>query len=406
MTDDDGRGAARGTTVRRRLLATDAGSWVLLPQAVSRLSALYVFAVAANRLTVEELGVLAIATAAAGTSVGIAPAIVAKPLAAISEAAERRRRAPWAGSFAVVTAVVVGLLVAAGAAAAGGYLRLTLAACAIAAPGAMAVESSYWRTVFKYGRRRAGLLQSSVYLAQAVVTTAAALLLPAEAVILAPFAALAIAGAVSVTALGGVDLRGAWRWVTAYRATWLPFLYGVAAAAVLAQLIPIVLAVAVGLPAASAYRAAELVFGATNLLIGVLVQGYLTRDTSDRRRAYKRSISLVVAVATANGVAVALLPDWVLSAVLGPVVPLLREILVPMTLQKAFMGIAFVGSILLVGVVSAVRLGALGVVSAGLGLVLLTAGALAAGLPGGVAGLMIAEAFVAAYMVILMRRVT
>jgi hypothetical protein len=45
-----------------------ASAWVFLPQAVARLSALFVFAVAANRLSAEDVGILAIATAVTAAS--------------------------------------------------------------------------------------------------------------------------------------------------------------------------------------------------------------------------------------------------------------------------------------------------------------------------------------------------
>lgn len=383
-----------------------ASAWVFLPQAVSRLSAFFVFAVAANRLSAEDVGVLAIATAVTAASFGLAPAIVGKPLAVLSDDASRASRAPMAKSFAVLAGTAAGLLLAAAALVTRGDLRLTLIACAVGVPAAMVVESHYWRTVFLRGRRHAGLILSAAFAVQVVSVTIAALLLPDWTVVLAPFAGLAAAAVVLLAVDRHLSWSGARAWAVEHRPTWLPYVSGVAAAVVLVQAVPVILAVTAGLAAASVYRAGELLFGGTNLLIGVLAQTLMTQDTRDIRATYLRTGAVVLTVAIANALVLVLLPAAVLRGLVGSVSPAVQELLPLFTVQRAALGLAYVGSILLLRTFTPRKVGILGVVAAGLNLLLLVVGAMSNGVTGGIAGLALAETLVAAYYVLVIRRQT
>ena len=378
----------------RRRRGVPAGAWVLLPQAVSRLSAIYVFAAAATRADAAQLGVLAVATAVTAGAFGLAPAVVGKPLAALDDDGARRERAPLAQSAAVLASLVAGLALGTAALLTDGSLRLTLACAALGVPAAMVVESEYWRSVFLRGRKPAGLVLASSYLVQSAAVTVAAVWLSPTEVVLAPFAGLALS-ALLVLAWRGLSPRGAWAWATTYRATWLPYVSGVAASVVLVQAIPIVLSLTVGLAAASVYRAGELAFGGTNLAIGVATQTLLTQETPDPRRSYRRVGVVLAAVSLANGLVLALVPTALLARVIGPTAPLLHDLLVLITLQRVSFGLAVLAGVLLIPLVPARLVGLLQVVGAGLNLALLVAGSLTLGLPGAFAGLAVAELLVA-----------
>lgn len=383
-----------------------AGSWVLLPQAVSRLSAVYVFAIVAQRVTPEQLGVLAIATAATAGSFAVAPAVVGKPLAVLDDLELRRERGALAQAFAIALSLVVSGLLGLLAWPAQGNLRLALVACAIGVPAAMVVESHYWRTVFVAGRRHAGLVLTAGFLVQSAAVTAAAIVLEPTAVVLSPFVGLLAAALVLLVADRNISLRGARAWATDHRPTWVPYVWGVGASVVLVQAVPVVLSVTAGLAAASVYRALELLFGGTNLLIGVISQTLLTQDTRRLMRAFQVGGGLLVLVALANGALLAVLPVRWLSALVGPTAELLGELLPAFTAQRAALGLASVGSILLVRVLSARRVGSLAVVAAALNLVLLVLGAQLGGVVGGITGMAVAESLIAAWYVRLMRRST
>lgn len=375
---------------------SDGGVWVLLPQAVSRLCALYVFAASARRLSVEELGLLAVATAVTAGAFALASAVVGKPLAVL-DAEGRDRLGRSACSFAVVAALAVAVVLTATAVAVTGEVRTALLACAVGVPATMAVEGTYWRSVFVHGRRRAGIVLSACYLSQAVALTVAVAALSPTAVVLSPFVGLAVAGAVVLALDGGLSLSGARAWAGQHRASWLPYVFGVGAAVALVQAVPVILALSAGLAAASVYRAGELAFGATNLLIGVVVQTQLTGDAPDALRTYRRSAVVLAAVAVANGLVLALLPTSVLRPFLGPVAAQLQEVLGPFTVLRVALGVASVGSVLLVRMLSARRVGLYGVASAVLSASALVAGALADGLVGGVSGLALAELAIALF---------
>ena len=378
------------------LKSTDGGVWVLLPQAVSRLTALFVFAAAARRLDAEELGLLAVATAVTAGAFALAAAVVGKPLAVL-DAGERDRLGRHAQSFSVVAALAVGVVLTACGLALTGPVRTALLACAVGVPATMAVESHYWRSVFVHGRRRAGVVLSACYLSQAAAVTLAVLVLSPTGVVLSPFVGLALAGTVVVVADGGLSLSGARAWAGEHRPSWLPYVFGVVAAVALVQAVPIILALSAGLAAASIYRAGELAFGATNLLIGVVVHTHLTGIAPVALRTYWRSAVALVVLAVANGLLIGVLPTSVLRPFLGPVAEQLQEVLVPFTALRAALGVASVGSVLLVRMLTARRVGLYGVACAGISALALVAGSLAGGLVGGVTGLAVAEIMIAMF---------
>lgn len=384
--------------------SADSGGWVVVPQVVSRLCAFYVFAVAARSVSGDALGALVIATAMAAGSVALAPAIVGKPLAVLA-GPERVVAAARARSFAVLSAVAVSVLLLMAGLLAEGTVRLVLLAGAVGVPASMAAEAQYWSSVFVHGRRRAGLGLSACYLVQAGAVTVAAASLPDAGVVVAPFAGMAVA-AVAVMAADGLSPQGAWAWLTQHRSLWLPYVAGVGAAVALVQAVPTVLALTAGLDAASTYRAAELVFGGTNLLIGVVVQTQLTEDTSDPGRTYRRAATLLVAAAVVNGVVLLLVPVPVLAALVGPTAGRLLELVLPFTGLRAALGVASVGAVLMVRLLTARRTGGLAVLSALLSGALLVVGALWAGLVGGVLGLFVAEVVIAGYYSLMVRRGT
>jgi hypothetical protein len=373
---------------------------------VARLSAVYVFAVAAQRVTAEQLGILAIATAATAGSFAVAPAIVGKPLAVLGDLDLRRERGPMAQSLAVALSLAVAAALTLAAVLAEGSLQLALTACAIGVPAAMVVETHYWRTVFVTGRRSAGLVLTASFLAQSTAVTVAAVALPDVAVVLSPFVGLWVTAFVLLAVDRDMSRAGARAWATEHRPTWLPFMLGVGASVTLVQAIPVVLSVTAGLAAASVYRAGELLFGGTNLLIGVISQTLLTQDTRRLGRAFRLGGAILVVTALVNGLLLALLPSGLLQALIGPAAALLGELLPALTAQRAALGLASVGSILLVRVLSARRVGALAVGAAALNLALLIVGSVAGGVVGGITGMAVAECLIAAYYVLLIRRAT
>lgn len=383
----------RTTSVRPGL---SAGGWVLLPQAVSRLSALYVFAVAARAVEARDLGVLAIATAAGAAAFGVVPAVVGKPLAAMKDDAQRRLAAARAASSAVLLSLPVAAVLGAAALATAGTARLTLLACSAAVVGSTLVEAQYWRAVFEHGRRRAGVGLSVAFLVQCLAVTLAVARGGAAAVVLAPFTALVVVGTVSIAAGGGLTLSGARLWITGERRLWLPYVWGVSAGVVLVQAVPLILTSTAGLEAAAGYRALELLFGATNLLLGVAVRALLTEDSVDRRRAYRLVVLPIAGVALVNGAALVAVQPSALEAVVGSAASVIAlPALLLFTAQRMLLSPAHVGGTLLVHVLPAGRVGLLGVLNSLLHFVLLVIGAWWAGLAGGLAGLAVAEAVAA-----------
>ena len=385
----------------------DAKVWILLPQVVSRLSALYVFAVAANRVSAEELGVLAVATAATAAAFGLVPAVVGRPLAVLPEGPVREERAPQAQSLATLSGLAAGALLGVGSAVTDGFLALTLLACAVGVPAAAVVESRYWRAVFLSGRRPAGLALAAAFLCQSAAVTAAALWAPPTAVVLSPFVGLALAAAgVLVAQRGGLSPAGARTWAGRYRPTWAPYVGGVLAVVALLQAVPTVLALVAGLEAASVYRAGELLFGGTNLLLAVAANVLLTQETADARRTYARAGGLLVAAAVGNGVVLAAVPERLVALLVGPVAGTVQDVWAVFTVQRAALALAYVGSVLVLRVLAPRTVGALAAAGAALNLALLLVGVLLGGVAGALVGLAVAESVVAGgYVLLVSRRV-
>lgn len=383
-----------------------AGGWILLPQAVSRLTSVYVFAVVAHHASAAELGALAIGTAVASAAVALAPAVVGKPLAALGDEATRREQAPLAQSAAVLGLAGVGVLLGLAAVATGGLTRLALAGGAIGLPAAMIVESTYWRTVFVQGARPAGLGLSAAYVAQAVLVTVAALWVPSGPLVVAPFAALCAVAVVVVLRQRGLSLHGARQWAGPFRSSWVPYVLGVLASLLVVQTIPPVLTATAGFAAASVYRAGELAFGGTNLLIGVASQTLLTQGSTRPRRAYAQVSALICLIAALNGLVLALVPESLVRLVLGPVTHLLLGVLGLMTVQRIGLAVSSIGATLIVPLVSARRFGLLDVLTAVVAMTALVVGGVLGGLTGALIGLAAAEIVFALGYGFLLRRST
>jgi hypothetical protein len=381
-------------------------AWVLLPQAVSRLASVYVFAVAAHRCTAPQLGALAIATAIGSAAAVLAPAVVGKPLAGLTDLESRRDQAPMAQSAAIACSLFLSVLVALGAGVTHGLPRLALLGGAVGLPAVMVVESAYWRSAFVEGTRPAGIRLSAAYLVQAAVMTAAAVWLPPSWVVVAPFLGLFAIATVVVARQRGLSAAKARAWLTTFRRSWLPYVFGVAASISLMQAIPPVLSATAGLSAASVYRAAELAFGGTNLLVGVASQTFLTQGSTRPRRAYLLGAGLMAVVAAANGIALALLPESLLRVVLGPVTPLLLGVLALMSAQRIAFAVKCIGEVLVVPLIPARRYGTLDVAAAAVSLAALLVGGLVNGLPGALGGLAAAEVLLAVLWAVLLRRAT
>jgi hypothetical protein len=380
---------------------------VFLPQATSRLVSVYVFAVAAQRCSAAQLGTLAIGTAVASAATAVSPALVGKPLAALSDGEERRQRGPQAQSAAVTVAFLIAVALAVAAVSTEGLTRLALVGGALGLPAAMVVESSYWRQVFVNGAPPAGIRLSGAYAGQALIVTAAALWAPTDWVVLSPFLGLLlVAFVLLLTTSRELSLSGARQWFGPLRPTWLPYVVGVAAGVALVQAIPIVLTATAGLAATSVYRACELAFGGANLIIGVIGQTFLTQGSARPRRAYLRGGLVGVVVALGNGLVIHLLPPDLLRVVVGPLVAPLLEVLPVMTAQRASLALSTVGAMLLVPLISARRHGSLDVLAAAVALGLLIAGGVIFGLDGAIAGLAIAEVALAVLYLVLLRAAT
>ncbi|NAZ81101.1 hypothetical protein GTR02_04640 [Kineococcus sp. R8] len=378
---------------------------MLLPQATSRLTSVLVFAVLAQRCTAEQMGVFAIATAIASAPSALAPAVVGKPLATAAAEARAGRTQP-AQSAAVVLAVLVAAVLAVAAAATDGLTRQALAAGAIGLPSAMVVETSYWCDVFTRGARAAGARLAGAYAGQAVVVMAGSFWLPVPWLLLSPFVALAVMALAALATRSRLSLRGAWAWCTTHRPTWLPYLMGVAGSVALVQSIPAVLTGVVGFGAASVYRAGELAFGGTNLLIGVISQTLLTQGVGDRRGVHLRAGAAAGAVALANGVVLLLLPHAVLRLVLGETADLLTQVLPAMTMQRTALAVSSVAGTILVLLLTAMRISLLQLGAAVVALSALAVGGAVGGLDGSLLGIAAAEVVLAVVFTLVLRRRT
>jgi hypothetical protein len=367
------------------------GIWVLLAQAVSRLTSVYVFAVVAHRTTADQLGALALATSLAGGSLAVAPAIVGKPLAASDKLATRLDRAPLAYSAAVLGSVVASLALAPVAVLTHGLVRISVVGGVLGIPAVMVVESYYWREAFVSGAKKAALSLSAAYVSQAVLVTVAAVWLPAHIIVLAPLGALIPPALVLVALTRDITFAGAKRWFTEFRGSWLPYVAGVAASVALTQAIPVVLSATAGFASASTYRAGELSFGPTNLLIGVSYQTLLTQRVEQPRRMYARVSFLLALVGGLNSLVILLAPRNLIQALVGPTAPLLLDVLGLVTVQRVALAASSIGAVLLVALVSARRHGLLDILAASVQLTLLVTGGLVGGLEGSLAALAMGE---------------
>ncbi len=381
-------------------------AWLALPQVVSRLSSIVVFAVIAQVAEPDLLGAFAVATVISSASLALAPAVVGKPLAALSATTDVEVQAPRAHSAAILLGLVVGSGLLVGAALCEGLVRLTLLCAGIGIPAVMAVESSFWRDAFAVGSRRAGGLLSAAYAFQVTVVIGAALVLEPPAVVVAPFVALLVFGSVTIAARRHLTLRGARTWVTRQHASWTPYVLGVAGSIALIQSIPVVITATAGFDSASVYRAGELAFGGTNLLIGIATQNLLARGTDRPRRTYARLTVALAVVAALNGLVLALLPDALLRLLVGPAEPLLREVLPLITVQRCALAVSSIGAFLLIPRLTAKRVGLLDVVAAVFSFTALLVGGVLLGLSGALGGLAAAEVLLAVLYYCILRKRT
>ncbi|PRY48140.1 hypothetical protein LY71_11026 [Geodermatophilus tzadiensis] len=373
---------------------------------MSRLTSIVVFALVAQRVDASSLGAFSVATVISSASLALAPALVGKPLANLAARGAPVLEASQAQSAAVIGSVLAstGLLVA--ALASEGLVRLTLLSAAIGVPAVMIVESTFWRDVFTGGSRRAGGLLSAAYAVQALGVVTAALTLHSQAVVLSPFVTLLVVGVSILLGRRGLSAKGAWVWVRDRRPSWLPYVLGVAAGVLLVQAIPVVITATAGFESASVYRAGELAFGGTNLLIGIATQNLLARGTDRPRATYVRFTAALSVVAVLNGLVLALVPDAWLRLLVGPAEPLLREVLLIVTIQRCALAVSSIGGVLLVTLVSPRRSGLLDVVAASVSLLFLLIGSVLFGLRGALGGLAGAEVLLSVMYFLLLRKKT
>jgi hypothetical protein len=213
-------------------------AWLALPQAVSRASSVAVFALVAQRADSGELGAFAVATAISSASLALAPALVGKPLAALTTRGTAGDDGRLAQSAALLGSLVAGLGLLLGAVACDGLVQLALLGGAIGVPAVMIVESTFWRDAFTRSNRYAGGLLSGAYSLQTLAVATATLLdLTTRFVILTPFVSLAVFGAIVVLLRRDVGMRHAWIWFRDRRPSWLPYVLGVGASVLLFQTI-------------------------------------------------------------------------------------------------------------------------------------------------------------------------
>jgi hypothetical protein len=381
-------------------------SWLLLPQVFSRLSSVYVFALIARRTDADSLGALALATAFSAAPVALSAAIVGKPLAALSDRGRRLESARMAYSAAVLVGLALSSVLALIAWRTSGLVQVALLGGALGVPSAMVVESLYWRSLFLDGTRKASLTLSGAYAAQALLFTAGLSVLTGSAILLTPFAALAVVAVATAVAFRGFSLRGAWRWLTTLRTTWLPYVFGVAASLIFIQAVPSLLAATSGFAAASVYRAGELAFGATNLLIGVTVQALMTEGAGRPTRVHARATALLVGVAALNAVALVVVPEALLREVLGATAPALQQLVLFVAIQRAALAASNVGNVLLVPRISPRRFALIDIFAASWSLTFLIVGGVVDGLRGSLAGLALAEVLLALLYTRVLRKVS
>jgi hypothetical protein len=370
--------------------------WFLVAQAASRLSSVWIFAVVAHNTSLDGLGALSVATAMAAAAQAIAPAIIGKPMATLPTRQARVAEIPMAYSATVLLGLVVGVVLGTVSLGLHGAVRLALVGGAFGVPAGMVVEGTFWRLVYVRGSRVAALTLSSCYVAQAALVTAAAAWVSPTLLVVAPYVALAGVAVGLLAVNRGVTWPGARTWMVDHYRRWLPYVGGAGASLGLVQAIPVAIAATSGLAAASTWRAGELAFGATNLIIGASAQLLLVREhEGDLRAVYRRGASALGFVALCNAAAVALAPRPVLTVFLGPATRELESVLAQFTLQRVAMCVASVGVLVLIPVVRAGLVGGLDLGSALLKLAMLVAGSRFAGVSGGIWGLAAAEVLLA-----------
>jgi hypothetical protein len=370
--------------------------WFLVAQATSRLSSIWIFAVVAHHTSLDGLGALSVATAMAAAAQAIAPAVIGKPMATLPSREARIAEIPMAYSANVLLGLIVGTLLGAASLGLHGAAQLALVGGAFGVPAGMVVEGTFWRLVYVRGPRAAALTLSCSYLAQAALATAAASLVSPTRLVVAPYVALAGVAVVLLLVNRDATWPGARSWVVDHYRRWLPYVGGAGASLGLVQAIPVAIAATSGLAAASTWRAGELAFGGTNLILGASAQMLLVREhDGNLRSVYRRGASALACVALGNAAAVAFAPRSVVRIFLGPATRELESVLAQFTVQRVAMCVASVGVLVLIPVVRAGLVAGLDVASALLKLALLLAGSWLAGVSGCIWGLAAAEVLLA-----------
>jgi hypothetical protein len=380
--------------------------WFFVPQAASRLAALVSFAVIANHVRPDDLGVFALISAVASGAIALGPAIVAKPLAAAADREERERLATLAVSAAIAVAVAGFLVLSVASLVTHGLVRLTLAGAGLATLGVLTVEATYWAFVFTRGARGVGLVVAGAYALQAGATLVAAHFTDRAGLVLVPPAALALAGVLAI-GLQRPTLRAASAWYRDYRADWLPYVGGSAAGIASVQAIPLIVTGTVGLTGASVFRALELAFGPTNLSATVTSNSLLAHSGDSRaetRRLYRRANIELGLVAVVNGLLLWRLPPGVVRPLLGHATATLQAHAVAGSAFRVAYTVSLVGVILLVSRYTARTVGVINVVSVVVTLLALTVGLVVGGIRGGFVALAITEAAQVTLSYVLLRR--
>jgi hypothetical protein len=384
-------------------------AWFLLPQVVSRLSAVVTFAFIANSTSTDALGVFAIISAVGSGAVALGPAMVAKPLAATADASERRKRAHFALSAVVLSAATVGAIFASAAMVTSGLVRLTLAGAALMTWGAAVLEAAYWTGVFSRNPRRAGTANAIAYAAQAVVAAIAVRAINTDYVVLVPPGVLSLAAIVTLLRQPP-SFANARAWYRDYKATWLPYVGGSAASIAMIQAIPLIVTAKVGLGGASVFRALEIAFGPTNLAAAVTGNSLLARDVHDARgelRVYRRAGTGLALIAIANGLLLILTPFSVIEGLLGSAAGVLRDDVVVASLFRVGQAVSTIGLVVLIPLYPARRIGAINVLSVVATITALIGGLLLDDLAGAFAALAAVEAaWVVAFWFLIKRRMS
>jgi len=383
--------------------ATNRTFWFLVAQATSRLSSIWIFAVVAHSTSLDGLGALSVATAMAAAAQAIAPAIMGKPMATLPSREARIAEIPMAYSATVLLGLIVGALLGAASLPLHGAAQLALMGGAFGVPAGLVVEGTFWRLVYVRDPRAAALTLSLSYLTQAAFVTAAVGLVSSTRLVVAPYVALACVAAALLLLNRGVTWRGARAWVVVHFRRWLPYVGGAGASLGLVQAIPIAIAATSGLAAASTWRAGELAFGGTNLIVGAAAQLLLVREHDGNLRAvYRTGASALACIALCNAAAVAFVPQSIIRVFLGPATGELESVLGQFTLQRVAMCVGSVGTLVLIPVLSAALIGGLDVGSALFKLILLVVGSWLSGVSGGIWGLASAEVLLAAFCTLLL----